>query len=48
MSSKETLNKAYGSIPKECTPYFDIIDIVPKMRGIKYYFLILLRKLTRK
>jgi hypothetical protein len=48
MSSKETLDKAYGSIPKECTPYFDIVDFMPTRRSMKYYFVILLRKLTRK
>ena len=40
---KDTLQKAYGSIPKEVTAYIDL-DIFP-FRGIKYYWLLLKRKL---
>ena len=45
MSPKETIDKAYGSIPKETTPYLDL-DIFP-FRGIKYYWLRLVRFVTR-
>jgi hypothetical protein len=46
MSSKEVLDRAYGSIPKEATPYIDL-DWVPTFRGVKYYWLVLVRKFTR-
>jgi hypothetical protein len=39
---KDTLQKAYGSIPKEVTLWFDL-DFFP-FRGIKYYWLIVKRK----
>ena len=45
MSPKETLEKAYGSIPKEVGVYHDWG--VPTWRGIKYYWHSLVRKLTR-
>jgi hypothetical protein len=43
---KETLDKAYGNVPKEIglNPNFDWF---PTVRGIKYYWLILIRKFTR-
>ncbi len=41
----ETLQKAYGSIPKEVVPSFDFdIQI---FRGFKYYWIVLVRKFTR-
>jgi len=46
MSSKDTIEKAFGHIPKELPGYnltFDIITV----RGIKYYWLLLVRKFTR-
>ena len=46
MSQKDTLDRAYGSIPKEVTPSLDVFDIFP-FRGIKYYWHILIRKITR-
>lgn len=46
MSSKDTLQKAYGSIPKEVTPTFDI-DWVKPFRGVKYYWHRLVRHFTR-
>ena len=46
MNVKETLDKAYGSVPKEITPYFEL-DWVPTLRGVKYYWLMLVRKFTR-
>jgi hypothetical protein len=45
MSSKDTLNKAYGGIPREVGLNFEIDWIT--FRGIRYYYLILLRKFTR-
>lgn len=39
---KDTIQKAYGGIPKEVTPSFNF-DVFP-FRGIKYYLLILKRK----
>ena len=44
MKVNDTLNKAYGNIPKEITPCFDIDYWVP---GVKYYWLFLVRKFTR-
>jgi hypothetical protein len=46
MNVKETLDKAYGSVPNEITPYFNM-DWVPTRRGVKYYWLMLVRKFTR-
>ena len=46
MKVNETLNKAYGNVPKEITPYFDT-DWIPTWRGVKYYWLLLVRKFTR-
>ena len=39
---KDTIEKAYGGIPKEVTPYIEL-DFFP-FRGIKYYWLLLKRK----
>jgi hypothetical protein len=41
--ANDTLNKAYGSIPKEVSISFNI-DI-PTFRGFKFYWLKLLRKI---
>lgn len=41
----ETLQKAYGSIPKEVVPAFNF-DL-PVFRGFRYYWLVLVRKFTR-
>jgi hypothetical protein len=46
MSIKETLDKAYGNIPKEPTVSFDA-GWIPNVRGLKYYWLKFVRKLTR-
>jgi len=43
---KETLDKAYGNMPKEVGYSFDF-DFVPGWRGIKYYWYKLIRKVTR-
>jgi hypothetical protein len=46
MNSKDVLERAYGNMPKEATPYMDL-DWVPTRRGVRYYWLILLRKFRR-
>jgi hypothetical protein len=46
MSHKETIEKAYGSIPREVELNFHF-DWVPTPRGIKYYWLRLVRFITR-
>ena len=46
MSSKETLDKAYGNMPKE-VGYNMAWDFIPTFRGIKYYWHKLIRKVTR-
>jgi hypothetical protein len=46
MSTKETLDKAYGSIPKECQIVLDL-DWLPTVRGIKYYWIRIVRSITR-
>ena len=46
MSHKETIEKAYGSIPKEVDLNLNF-DWVPTTRGIKYYWLRLVRYFTR-
>jgi|MGYP003332826849 hypothetical protein len=43
--TQETLNKAYGSIPREVG--LAIFDWVPTHRGIKYYWVKLKRFFTR-
>jgi hypothetical protein len=47
MSQKDTIERAYGSIPKEVQYNIDYFDWVPNIRGIKYYWCILIRKFTR-
>jgi len=44
MTPKETLDKAYGSMPKEVGFAFEL-DWVPTSRGVKYYWYKLIRKL---
>lgn len=46
MKVKETLDKAYSNIPKEVTPAIDL-DWVPTWRGVKYYWIKIVRKFTR-
>jgi hypothetical protein len=46
MKSDDVLNRAYGGIPKETTPNINF-DILPTWRGIKYYWLKIVRKFTR-
>jgi hypothetical protein len=46
MSTKDTINKAYGHVPKEPQLVLDMTWI-PSWRGIKYYWYKLIRKVTR-
>jgi hypothetical protein len=46
MSPKETLEKAYGNVPKEPIVTFNF-DWLPTPRGVKYYWLKLVRYFTR-
>ena len=47
MSKREdVLNRAYGHIAKEVTPIIDF-NVIPTYRGIKYYWIMLKRKITR-
>lgn len=45
MKINETLEKAYGNMPKEPLPNFDFFDWFPTVRGFKYYWLKLIRKI---
>jgi hypothetical protein len=44
---KETLDKAYGNVPKEVGFADDLFDWLPTWRGVKYYWYKLVRKVTR-
>jgi len=46
MSTNEVIEKAYGNIPKEVGINFEL-SWLPTPRGVKYYWLILVRKFTR-
>ena len=47
MSKQEdTLNKAYGNVPKEVGYNIDW-NMIPTLRGVKYYWYKLIRKITR-
>ena len=48
MSAKETIDKAYGNVPKE-VGFSDhsLFDWLPTPRGIKYYWLKVVRFFTR-
>lgn len=46
MSSKETIDKAYGNMPKEVGINLDI-NWMPTRRGFKFYWLKLVRAFTR-
>jgi hypothetical protein len=46
MSSKETLDKAYGNMPREVGFNVDW-GFIPSWRGVKYYWYKILRKITR-
>lgn len=46
MKSKDTLEKAYGSIPKEIGNPFNL-NWIPEVRSAKYYYVKLVRFFTR-
>ena len=46
MSGKDTIEKAYGSIPREVGFGLDM-NWIPTFRGVKYYWYKLIRKVTR-
>ena len=46
MSQKDTIDRAYGSIPKE-VGYSIEWNFIPTWRGIKYYWYKYTRKVTR-
>ncbi len=46
MPAKETIERAYGNVVKEPVPHFNL-DWIPTSRGIKYYWLRLIRFFTR-
>jgi hypothetical protein len=46
MSSKDVIERAYGHIPKEIGMPFSI-EIMPNIRGIRFYWLKLIRFFTR-
>jgi hypothetical protein len=47
MSQKDTIEKAYGNIPKEVSYSMDLFSWMPTPRGFKYYWYKLVRKVTR-
>jgi hypothetical protein len=47
MSAKETIEKAYGNVPKEVGFNNGLFDWLPTPRGIKYYWYKLKRFCTR-
>jgi hypothetical protein len=46
MSSKDTIEKAFGNFNKELPGSFDW-DWIPSVRGFKYYYLKIVRFFTR-
>lgn len=46
MKTKDVLDRAYGSMANEPTPYFNL-DLLPTFRGVKYYWLIFIRRFIR-
>ena len=47
MSIKNTIQKAYGSIPKEVSFHTSQGDWIPTFRGVKYYWFVLVRKFRK-
>ena len=44
--SKDVIDRAYGNFPKEVTPIIEFnFNLFPAWRGIKYYYIMLKRKL---
>ena len=46
MKTKDVLDRAYGSMANEPTPYFNL-DLLSTFRGVKYYWLIFIRRFIR-
>jgi len=44
---QDTLDKAYGNVPKDIGYTTDMFNWLPTYRGLKYYWYKLLRKVTR-
>jgi hypothetical protein len=47
MSYKEILERAYGNVPKETPWWSSTLSWIPEARGIKYYYIKLVRFFTR-
>jgi hypothetical protein len=47
MKPKETIEKAYGNVPKEIGAMFDVFNWVPEFRGVRYYWIRAVRFFTR-
>ena len=47
MTQKETIERAYGNVPKELPGNISFFDWLPTWRGVKYYWYKLIRKITR-
>ena len=47
MTIKETIDKAYGNMPKEVGMSDAVFDWMPTARGFKYYWYKFIRKVTR-
>jgi hypothetical protein len=46
MTQKDTIERAYGNIPKEVSYSMDW-DFMPTWRGVKYHWYKMIRKVTR-
>jgi len=46
MNSKDVIDRAYGSIPREIGGAYNW-DFIPQYRGIRYYYLKVKRFVTR-
>jgi hypothetical protein len=44
---KETINKAYGNVPKEVGYNVEMFSFIPTWRGVKYYYHKVVRFFTR-
>lgn len=47
MSAEKIINKAFGSIPKEVSMHIGEDAWIPTIRGIRYYWVLFVRKLQR-
>ena len=44
---EDVMNRAYGNVPKDVPNLFDFGDFIPSPRGVKYWFIRLIRWFTR-